>query len=154
MEMRDILDWRAEDIQVIGNDGSYHIRTDNDMFGFQMGAGLTYDTARWSLGYHVKGGVFINDATGRSTLDFTADDAQDSDLGFSADELSFIGEAKLIARWHLLPDFSLRASYEMMYLTSQAVAPNQATFITDYSYLNATQDPFYHGASFGFEGFW
>jgi hypothetical protein len=154
MEMRDILDWRAEDIQAIGNDGSYLIRTDNDMFGFQMGAGLSYDTARWSLGYHIKGGVFLNNATGRSTLDFTADDFTDSDLGFSADELSFIGEAKLIARWHLLPDFSLRASYEMMYLTSQAVAPNQATFITDYSYLNATQDPFYHGASFGFEGYW
>jgi hypothetical protein len=154
MEMRDILDWRAEDIQEVGNDGSYLIRTDNDMFGLQMGAGLTYETARWSLGYHVKGGVFLNNATGRSTLNFTVDDTDDSDLGFSADELSFIGEAKLIARWHLLPDFSLRASYEMMYLTSQAVAPNQATFITDYSYLNATQDPFYHGASFGVEGYW
>jgi hypothetical protein len=154
MEMRDILDWRAEDIQGLGNDGSYLIRTDNDMFGLQMGAGLTYDTARWSLGYHIKGGVFLNNATGRSTLNFTVDDSSDSNLGFSADELSFIGEGKLIARWHLLPDFSLRASYEMMYLTSQAVAPNQATFITDYSYLNATQDPFYHGASFGFEGYW
>jgi hypothetical protein len=154
MEMRDILDWRAEDIQEVGNDGSYLIRTDNDMFGIQMGAGLTYDTARWSLGYHIKGGVFLNNATGRSTLNFTVDDTSDSDLGFSADELSFIGEGKLIARWHLLPDFSLRASYEMLYLTSQALAPNQATFITDYSYLNASQDPFYHGASFGFEGYW
>ena len=39
MKMRDIFDWRAEDIQVSGDDGSYLIRTDNDMFGFQMGAG-------------------------------------------------------------------------------------------------------------------
>jgi hypothetical protein len=139
---------------VLGNDGSYLIRTDNDMFGFQMGAGFDYETSRWSLGYHLKGGVFVNDALGRSTLNFTADDASDSDLRLPTDTLAFVGEAKLIARWHLLPDFSIRASYEMMYLTSQAIAPNQATFITDYSYLNTSQDPFYHGASFGFEGFW
>lgn len=154
LESRDILDWHAEDIQVQGDDGSYLIRTDNDMFGFQMGTGMTYETSRWSLGYHVKGGVYVNDALGRATLDFTADNTSDADLRLANDELSFVGEARLIARWHLLPDFSLRASYEMMYLTSQALAPNQATFITDFSYLNTSQDPFYHGASFGFEGYW
>jgi hypothetical protein len=42
----------------------------------------------------------------------------------------------------------------MMYVTAQALAPNQSTFITDFSYLNTSQDPFYHGASFGFEGYW
>jgi hypothetical protein len=161
MELRDIFNWLAEDIEPVPGgppfavgDGSYLIRTDNDMFGFQMGTGLTYETSRWSLGFQTKGGVFLNDALGRTTLDFTADDFSDSDLRLANDELSFIGEFKLIARWHLLPDFSLRASYEMMYLTSQALAPNQATFITELAYLNTTQDPFYHGASFGFEGFW
>jgi hypothetical protein len=49
---------------------------------------------------------------------------------------------------------SLRAAYEMMYVSSVALGPNQATFIDDFSYLNATQDPFYHGASFGLEGYW
>jgi hypothetical protein len=154
MELRDILNWFAEDIQALGDDGSYLIRTDNDMFGFQMGTGMTYETARWSLGFHTKGGVFLNDSLGRTTLDFTADDLTDADLRLANDSLSFIGEFKLVARWHLLPDFSLRAAYEMMYLTSQALAPNQATFITDFSYLNTSQDPFYHGASFGLEGYW
>jgi hypothetical protein len=96
----------------------------------------------------------LNDTLGRTTLNFTADDDDDSDLRLANDEIAFIGEAKLIAKWHLLPDFSLRASYEMMFLTSQAVAPNQATFIPDFAYLNTSQDPFYHGFSFGFEGFW
>jgi hypothetical protein len=154
MELTDIFNWFAEDIQVAGNDGSYLIRTDNDMFGFQMGTGLTYDTARWSLGGQVKGGVFLNDALGRSTLNFTADDASDADLRLAGDELSFITEFKLVAKYHVLPDFSLRAAYEVMYLTSQALGPNQATFITDYSYLNTSQDPLYHGASFGVEGYW
>jgi hypothetical protein len=96
----------------------------------------------------------VNDTLGRTTLDFTTDDQSDADLRLANDTLSFIGEFKLVGRWHLLPDFSLRASYEMMLLTSQALAPNQATFITDFSYLNTSQDPFYHGASFGFEGYW
>jgi hypothetical protein len=154
MELKDILNWSAQDIQAIGNDGTYFIRTDNDMFGYQMGWGFTYEASRWSLGVHTKGGVYLNDALGRTTLNFTADDNNDADLRLTNDELSFIGEAKLVARWHLLPDFSLRAAYEMMYVTAQALAPNQSTFITDFSYLNTSQDPFYHGASFGFEGYW
>jgi hypothetical protein len=154
MNLRDILDWRAEDIEELGDDGSYLIRADNDMFGFQMGAGFAYERARWSVGVQSKAGVFVNNASGRTALNFTADDLDDADLRLQNDELSFVGEAKLIGRWHILPDLSLRASYEMMYISAVALAPNQATFITDFSYLNTSQDPFYHGASFGIEGFW
>jgi Putative beta barrel porin-7 (BBP7) len=154
VESRDIFDWRAEDIQVVGNDGAYLIRTDNDMVGFQLGTGITYEHGRWSLGVNSKGGVYINDALGQTSLDFSADDNQDADLRLVEDQLSFIGEARIQGRWHVTPNFSLRAAYELMYLTSQALAPNQATFITEFSYLNTSQDPFYHGASFGFEGYW
>ena len=156
MQMRDILDWRAEDILTLGSDATYAIRTDNDMFGFQLGAGGTYETSRWSLGVTSKGGVFVNDTKGRSFLDFTDEDDNDDDfhLQLTEDELSFVGEARLTGKWHLTPNFSLRASYEMMYLSSVALAPNQANFIPVFATLNTTQDPFYHGASFGFEGYW
>jgi hypothetical protein len=154
MESRDIFDWRAEDIQVVGDDGTYFIRTDNDMIGFQMGTSLTWETSRWSLGVNGKGGVFINDALGNTTLDFTADDLNDADLRLREDELSFVAEAQVLARWHVTPNFSLRAAYELMLLTSQAAAPTQATFITEFSYLNTSRDIFFHGASFGLEGYW
>jgi hypothetical protein len=156
MQMRDILDWRAEDILSLGSDGIYSIRTDNDLFGFQMGAGINYETSRWSLGFHSKGGVYANDAKGRSTLDYLDEDDNDDDfdLRLTEDELSFVGEAKLIGKWHLTPNFSLRAAYEMMYMSSVALAPNQATFIPVFATLTTSQDPFYHGASFGFEGYW
>jgi hypothetical protein len=156
MQMRDIMDWRAEDILQTGSDGIYQIRTDNDMFGFQMGTGFAYEASRWSLGLNTKGGVFLNDAKGRSFLDFTDEDDDEDDfhLRLTEDELSFVGEAKLIGKWHLTPNFSLRASYEMMYVSAVALAPNQATFIPVFATLNTTQDPFYHGASFGFEGYW
>ncbi len=154
MELKETLDWTAQDIVQLGDDGSYNIRTNNDMIGFQMGTGLAYEASRFSIGAHTRGGVYVNDAKGRTTLNFTADDDDDSDNRMANDELSFIGEFRVTGRWHLTPSFSLRASYEMMYITAVALAPYQATFITDFSYLNTTGDPFYHGASFGFEGYW
>lgn len=154
MELKETLDWTAQDIQQLGDDGSYNIRTDNDLVGFQMGTGFAYDASRFSVGTHARGGVYVNDAKGRTTLNFTADDTGDSDNHMANDELSFIGEFRVTGRWHLTPSFSLRASYELMYITAVALAPSQATFITDFAYLNTSGDPFYHGASFGFEGYW
>ncbi len=154
LQLGEKFNWRAEDIINMGDDGSYLIRTNNNLFGFQMGVGLTYQASRWSIGARAKGGVFLNDALGRSNLNFTADDTDDADLRLRANELSFVGEFGLQGRFHVLPNVSLRAGYDMMLITSQALAPNQATFITDYSFLNTTGTPFYHGASFGFEWYW
>jgi len=70
------------------------------------------------------------------------------------DELSFVGETKLIGKWHLTPNISLRASYEVMLLTSQAVAPVQANFISVFSKVNTSRDLWYQGASFGVESYW
>ncbi len=154
MELEDKLDWRAEDIAVVGDDGHYFIRTDNDLFGFQSGGGITYQAPRWSVGFLGKGGVYLNDALGRNQLTFTANNTNDSDLRLRENQLSFVGEFRLQSRFHITPNVSLRAGYELMYLTSVALAPSQATFIPEFSYLNTTGDPFYHGASFGLEGYW
>jgi hypothetical protein len=156
LEMRDIFDWRAEDIEVAGDDGSYVIRTDNDLFGFQTGAGFDYETARWSLGLNGKGGVYINDVLCRSTLEFTDDDPVDSDFDrrMSTDSLSFIGEAQVLGKWHLTSNFSLRAGCEIMLITGLALAPRQANFVTEYNQLATSGGPWYMGASFGFEGYW
>lgn len=154
VDLGEKLDWRAQDIVTTGADGSYLIHTDNNMFGFQMGTGLTWQAPRWSVGATAKGGVYLNDALGRSQLDFTASDANDADLRLRENQLSFVGEFKLQGKYHVLPNVSLRAGYEMMFITAQALAPNQATFVTDTSYLNTTGNPFFHGASFGCEFYW
>ena len=36
----------------------------------QLGTGLTYETGRWNVTLHAKGGVFINDARVKKTLRF------------------------------------------------------------------------------------
>jgi hypothetical protein len=154
LKLEDKFDWRAEDIAVLGEDGRYLIHTDNDLFGFQTGGGITYEGRRWSLGFFGKGGVFLNDALGTNQLTFTDEDIEDSNLRLREDQLSFVGEFKLQSRFHITPNVSIRAGYDLMYITSVALAPSQATFIPEFSYLNTTGDPFYHGAAFGLEGYW
>ena len=154
LQVQDILEWSAQDIAVLGADGQYNIRTDNDMVGIQAGGGGSYQASRWSVGMSGKGGVFINDATGRTALNFTADDDDDFSLRLKNDELSFLMEFKLQTRFHITPNTSLRAAYELMYMTSVALAPAQGTFIPEFATLNTTGDPFFHGVSFGFEGYW
>jgi len=154
LKVDESLDWRAQDIAVAGADGSYLVDTENNLFGFQMGTGTTYQAPRWSIGGTVKGGVFVNPALGLTRLDFTADDTGDANLRLREQQLSFVGEFKLQGRYHILPNVSVRAAYEMLLVTSAALAPTQATFTTDTTYLNTTGNPFYHGASFGVETFW
>jgi hypothetical protein len=147
------LDWDAQDIGTTGADGAYNIRTNNDMFGFQMGGGLTYQTGRWSMGTRVKGGVFVNDASGDTDLSFTSDNS-DFPLHLRENQLSFVGEFALQGRFQVSPNVSLRAGYEMLFITAEALAPHQATFLTDTAYLNTTGATYYRGASFGVEFYW
>lgn len=154
MQLAEKFDWQAQDIAVTGADGEYFIRTKNNLIGFQMGTGLTYQTSRWSVSALPKGGVYINDATGSIFLNYTADDTHDANLRLTGNDLSFVGEFKIQGRFHITPNTALRAAYEMMYVTSVALAPSQATFLPEFSYLNTTGDPFYHGTSFGFEAYW
>ena len=112
LQLGERFDWSAEDIAAVGNDGSYLIRTDNNLFGFQFGVGLTYQTPRWSVGTRCKGGVFLNDAVGHSQLNFTADDTDDAELHLTENQLSFVGEFGILGRYHVLPNVSLRAGYD------------------------------------------
>jgi hypothetical protein len=155
IELREILDWRAEDVFAqVGDDGKYLINTDNDLFGVQMGAGFGYESGRWSLGLESKGGFFVNDADAHSQFDFTVDDTNDFNRRSTEDELSFVGEARVLGRWHLTPSFSLRAGWEVFFLESLALAPSQVNFLPDTSKIQTTGYSFYMGGSLGFEGYW
>jgi Putative beta barrel porin-7 (BBP7) len=154
MNLHDNMDWTANDIGVVGADGRYLIQTQNNLLGTQIGGGFGYETGRWSLGVENKLGLFINDASAASDLNFTADDTSDFHLHFHEDTLSFMDQTQLIGRWHLTPGFSLRAGLQLLFVSSQAVAPEQANFISTYSRLNTRNDPYYMGGSLGFEGYW
>jgi hypothetical protein len=151
----DRFSWSAENISTLANqNGRYDIDTDNDMFGLQLGHSLVYDSDRWSIELMGKGGVYHNWLVAETELAIT-NDANNSFTTYNSEsKISFLGEVQLIARYHLRPNLSLRAGWEMMYLTNQALAPDQLTFSPDEGRFSGKGDPFYNGALFGLEGYW
>jgi hypothetical protein len=110
--------------------GDYFVETDNDLFGGQLGFSIAHETARWSLGLNVKGGSFWNRMDLNS--EFTAGPTTNVSRGetrSTEDNLSFVGEAQFLGKWHLRPNMSLRAGFEVLFVDSLALAPHQVNFI-------------------------
>lgn len=155
MDMVDVVDWNATNIATFaGEDGNYHIDTNNDMFGLQLGCSLLMEHDRWNLELMGKGGPFINDAKAASALSITNDDDSSFRVNNRESSLAFVGEFQLIGRYHLRPNVSLRAGWQMMYITSVALGPDQMNFSPDEGRFPYTGDPFYNGGIFGLETYW
>jgi hypothetical protein len=117
---------------------------------------MGYETARWSITAGAKGGGFWNRMhmqsafqVGQSTI------VNSGETDSTEDNLSFVGEASLMTKWHLRPNISLRAGLEVLYIESIALAPFQVNFIPGgYSAIAAGGDNVYMGGSFGVESYW
>lgn len=164
-DVEERLDWFAQDIVSIDptdgdTDGSYLARTSNNLFGLQLGAGLTYESDRWNVTVSTKQGFAINDARATTALTFVDPD-EDTSIALNnyttdlhENGVSYIGTGSILARYYLRPNFSLRAGWEFMYVTGLALAPNQVNFNPAAAQLHVTGDSFYHGISFGTEYYW
>lgn len=152
------LNWQAFGIPDFNNDnidekGVYDIQTSNHMFGTQMGLSQSFETARWSLGAYLKGGMYLNVVHLESEFDITNAVSGQTDL--EGDTLSWIGEASFIGKYHVTPNFSVRAGFEIMHITSTALAAQQIDFNPGGSpYIGMGKDNVYLGGSIGFEGYW
>lgn len=138
-------------------DGRMDIATSNDLFGLQLGFGITYESDRWNVTVQSKHGFYVNDARGATQLQFNnADDP--TVTGFNRDlhenGVSYLTQGSVTARYHLRPNLSLRAGWEFMYVTGLALAPNQADFNPALAQLYLSGDAFYHGVTCGTEYYW
>ncbi len=135
--------------------GDYFIETDNDLFGGQFGGGVAHETSRWSIGLNVKGGAFWNRMDLHSQ--FTAGTAANVSTGATdstEDNLSFVGELQLLGKWHLRPNVSLRAGFELLYIESVALAPHQINFVPGgYSPIASAGEVVGIGSSIGLEAY-
>jgi len=151
------FDWDAFGINDANGDaqtGNYRVRANNDLIGTQIGFSWTYETARWSLGAKNKSGIYLNKTNVESSFEVTGG-VTSGDNDVNVDNLSFISESSLIGKWHLRPNFSLRAGLEVMFVTSVANASEQMNFIpVSTSQLVANGDSTYMGGLIGFEGYW
>ena len=154
-DLADIADWTATDIATQGGeDGRYFVKTNNDLFGSQVGGSIMIERDRWNLEFGGKGGLFINDVKSNSNLAITNNAANSYIVANRETALSFVGEFQMLGRYHLRPNLSLRAGYQVMYVSAVALAPDQFNFSPDAGRFPYTGDPFYYGAIFGFEGYW
>ena len=154
------FDWNAFGIDDDNNaataaqTGNYRVRADNDLIGTQLGFSWTYETARWSLGLKNKSGMYINRTDVESSFEVTGG-VTSGDNDIREDNLSFITEGSLIGKWHLRPNFSLRAGLEILYVSSVAHASEQLNFVpVSTSQVVANGDSTYMGGLIGFEGYW
>jgi Putative beta barrel porin-7 (BBP7) len=154
VQVDESLNWTAEDIVTNGANGKYLISTSNDLIGLQTGGGLDYESGRWSAGFSAKVGLYWNDAVSRQFLDLTASDTNDFNRRQREAQVSWLGQAELLGRYHITPNSSLRAGLEFMVLDSLALAPRQINFINDSSWIETGGNPWYMGGLFGFECYW
>ena len=154
------FDWNAFGIDDDNNaatdtqSGNYRVRADNDLIGTQLGFSWTYETARWSLGVKNKSGMYLNRTDVDSSFEVTGG-VTSGDNDIRVDNLSFISEGSLIGKWHLKPNFSLRAGLEIMYVSSVAHASEQLNFVpVSTSQTVASGDSTFMGGLIGFEGYW
>jgi len=159
VDITDILHWDAFGIPDANNDnipetGIYQVRTDNDLFGTQVGYSAAIETARWSLGVLAKGGGYLNELSLDSDFSVTGDVTSGTARG-TDDTLSFVGEVRLQGKWHIRPNLSLRTSFEMVYINSLALSPFQVNFVPGVSTSIAQGgENTYLGGAVGIEGYW
>jgi hypothetical protein len=139
--------------------GAMNIKTSNNLFGFQLGGGMTYETDRWNVSLFSKHGFMVNDARATTNLTFTdPDDGSVANNNFGRDlhenGLSYLAQGGVTARYHLRPNLSLRVGWEFMYITGLALAPNQIDFNPAANQLHITGDGFYSGVTAGTEFYW
>lgn len=169
-DLEEGVDWLATNIRSLdpdGNatnpanletDGAYRVSASNNLFGGQLGLGLTYDSDRWNVTFFSKHGLYVND--GRITADVTYTDLPTGvdDPSFSRDNhensVVYLLQGGITGRYHLRPNLSLRAGWEFLFVNNVALAPNQIDFNPAADRLDLTGDVFYHGITAGTEYYW
>lgn len=152
------LDWGAfgipdpdDDTETL--DGAYNVEVGNYLIGTQMGVSAAYETARWSVGSQVKGGMYVNIAHLESS--FSVGDLASGTTDLEADHVAWVGEATMFGKYHVTSNVSLRVGFEIMHVASVALAPDQIDFIPSGSLaVYNGSDPVWIGGSIGFESYW
>jgi hypothetical protein len=158
LSLDEMLDWNATDrvsTPTVDEGGHYFVQTHNQLFGTQLGGSLGYETARWSVTGSAKAGAYLNRMHLHSAFDLNRTTNFDGFTNSHADDIAFVSEAELLAKWHLRPNVSLRTGLQMMFIDSVALAPSQVNFVPgSYPQIARSGDSTLLGTSFGIEAYW
>ena len=144
--------------------GDYWIRTRNDLVGLQIGGDYMMRRCKWNYGVRWKAGPFINFSDQQSRIlinavgdPFVPADRQVRDIPLAARKTgaALMFELGFVGTYKCRPDLMLRASYDFMWVSGLALAPEQLRFEDDPpSVVNDNGHLYYHGLSLGLEYIW
>jgi len=134
---------------------NYNIRTENDLFGWQIGA--TVRRCRGRVGWDLTGkaGIYGNSASqSQYVTDFPPPFLLRSHRTTRGGNVAFVGELGLSAWYQLTQCWAVRGGYNLFWIEGVALAPDQLDFTntpTSGTGLYAGNGVFLHGASVGVE---
>jgi hypothetical protein len=139
-------------------DGTYNIRTTNNLYGGQLGARLRRTQGR--LGWDATGfaGIFGNAAQQtQAVTDFPNFPLRPS-VSSNRGGVAFVGGTNLSALYGLTNVWNLRAGYTILWIEGLALAPNQLNFnfasSQGGSQLHNGGGMFLHGVNVGLDARW
>ena len=133
---------------------SLDVKAFNHLYGYQLGAeGEIYNMGGpLQIRALCKGGIFGNFADQHITA--ANNGFFNQTLDATNNRASFLGEVGLVATYSITQHLAFRASYEAMWLTGVALAPEQidtSNYRTNLAKVNLDGQIFYHGGGLGFE---
>ncbi|MCS7305915.1 MAG: hypothetical protein NZ602_12520 [Thermoguttaceae bacterium] len=133
--------------------GRYDVNTYNEMLGLQFGLDVKYRQCTVEWGGECKLVPCIDFAGHTSRIrasDPTTNTSFDVWLRDREDDVALLGEVSVVGYYHLRPNLSLRASWDMMWAVGVALAPEQLKFHPNPdNRLNNNGMVYYQGVSLG-----
>jgi len=138
--------------------GAYNVRTQNNLFGGQLGARFRRTSGR--LGWDATGfaGIFGNAAQQTQSVTDFPNFALRPSVTDSKGAVAFVGGGNLSGLYSLTKVLNLRAGYNAIWIDGLALAPDQLDFnlaaAQAGSRINNNGGMFLHGANVGLERRW
>ncbi|MCP4194564.1 MAG: hypothetical protein GY768_28485 [Planctomycetaceae bacterium] len=137
------------------NAGFLNVRTGNEMFGMHAGFDIQEAYTNWSWGFRAKAGGLYNFADRHSFLSVINDSVPSSrEQEVAKNNLAVAIDLGFSASYQIRKNLVGRISYDALYITGLATAPENMGLAPEWPNLEVTGDVLYHGLSVGFETLW
>ncbi len=147
------FDSQGNPTQQVSTWGRYDVDTYNEMLGLQFGLDVKYRQCTVEWGAECKVVPAINFAGQTSRIrasDPVTGTSFDVLLRDREDDVALLGEVSVVGYYHLRPNLSLRASWDMMWAVGVALAPEQLKFHPNPdNRVNTNGIVYYQGLSLG-----
>lgn len=108
--------------------GDTRVNTENDLLGVQIGGEMRSQYETWSWGVAGKAGAYVNFTDVQRQISIATVPVYDTTA--SLQDAAFLGELSLFAAYNLSPNWTLRASMEMIVIGGITQAPNNISYST------------------------